>query len=103
MIKLEYLKVCFINVFVFCLIDLFPILFLCSCGHNVVTVSKGVGINFSWDGSNYVPNVKLGQWDQITYVVRGNSSAATTTVTGGNLGTGGIAQTIAFNSGTQLN
>ena len=30
---------------------------LCSCGHNVVTVSKGIGMNLSWDGANYVPNV----------------------------------------------
>lgn len=78
-------------------------LMLCSCGHNVVTVSKGIGLNFSWDGTNYVPNVKFGQWDQITYVPRGNTTMSTTTVTGGNLGSGGISQTVTFSAGTQLN
>ena len=78
-------------------------LLLCSCGHNVVTVSKGLGVNISWDGANYVPNIKLGNWDQITYVPRGNTSMTTTTVTGGNLGSGGISQSVTFTSGIQLN
>lgn len=76
---------------------------LCSCGHNVVTVSKGLGLNLSWDGANYIPNVKLGNWDVITYVPRGNTSMTTTTVTGGNLGSGGVSQSVTFSSGIQLN
>lgn len=76
---------------------------LCSCGHNVVTVSKGLGLNLSWDGANYVPNIKLGNWDVITYVPRGNTSMTTTTVTGGNLGSGGVSQSVTFSSGVQLN
>lgn len=101
--RLNQFKQIFCMIFAMCFCCGFLTLMLCSCGHNVVTVSKGIGMNLSWDGANYVPNVKFGQWDQITYVPRGNTSMSTTTVTGGNLGSGGISQTVTFSAGTQLN
>ena len=45
---------------------------LTSCGHNVVTHSRGVGMDISWDGSSYIPNLRLGQWDVTNAVVKEN-------------------------------
>lgn len=75
------------------------------CGHNIASQSKGIGIDVSWNGSNYVPNVRLGYWDDTTAVVRGNTSVSASTASGGGIiaGQGGTSQTIAISTGTQVN
>ena len=75
------------------------------CGHNIASQSKGIGIDVSWNGSNYVPNVRLGYWDDTTAVVRGNAAVSASTATGGGAlaGEGGTSQTIEIATGTQVN
>lgn len=80
-------------------------LLITSCGHNIASQSKGIGIDLSWNGSNYVPNVRLGYWDDTTAVVRGNTSVSASTATGGGMlaGQGGTSQTLQIATGTQVN
>lgn len=80
-------------------------LIVTSCGHNIASQSKGIGIDVSWNGSNYVPNVRLGYWDDTTAVVRGNAAVSASTATGGGAlaGEGGTSQTIQISTGTQIN
>ena len=60
-------------------------LMISSCGHNMVTQSKGIGIDVSWTGENYVPNIKLGYWDETSAAVRGNANVSASTASGGGL------------------
>ena len=80
-------------------------LMITSCGHNMVTQSKGIGIDISWTGENYVPNVKLGYWDETSAAVRGNATVSASTASGGGLlvGEGGTSQTLQIATGTQIN
>lgn len=54
---------------------------LAGCGHSVVTHSKGMGIDLAWDGGNYIPSVRLGQWDVTNAVVKENVDLEATTIT----------------------
>lgn len=72
---------------------------LSSCGHNVVTHSRGIGMDVSWDGSSYIPNFRLGQWDVTNAVVKENmdleantitKADATTSVSGETTGSNGV-------------
>lgn len=54
---------------------------LSGCGHNVVTHSRGIGIDISWDGSSYIPNLRLGQWDVTNAVVKENVDIEANTIT----------------------
>ena len=76
-----------------------------SCGHNIATQTKGIGIDVSWTGNSYVPNLKLGYWDDNNAVVRGNSSYSSSTASGSNIigGEGGTSQTLQIATGTQVN
>ncbi len=80
-------------------------LIITSCGHNMVTQSKGIGIDVSWTGENYVPNIKLGYWDETSAAVRGNATVSASTASGGGLlvGQGGTSQTLQIATGTQIN
>ena len=80
-------------------------LMITSCGHNMVTQSKGIGIDVSWTGENYVPNIKLGYWDETSAAVRGNANVSASTASGGGLlvGEGGTSQTFQIATGTQIN
>lgn len=80
-------------------------LMVTSCGHNMVTQSKGIGIDVSWTGENYVPNIKLGYWDETSAAVRGNANVSASTASGGGLmvGEGGTSQTFQIATGTQIN
>lgn len=80
-------------------------LIVTSCGHNMVTQSKGIGIDVSWTGENYVPNIKLGYWDETSAAVRGNANVSASTASGGGLmvGEGGTSQTFQIATGTQIN
>lgn len=51
------------------------------CGHNVVTHSRGIGMDVSWDGSSYIPNLRLGQWDVTNAVVKENVDVEANTIT----------------------
>ena len=79
---------------------------LCTgCGHNIATQTKGIGIDVSWTGNSYVPNLKLGYWDDNNAVVRGNTTVSSSTASGGNVigGGGGTSQTLQIATGTQVN
>ena len=54
---------------------------LSGCGHNVVTHNRGIGIDISWDGSSYIPNLRLGQWDVTNAVVKENVDIEANTIT----------------------
>ena len=56
------------------------------CGHNVVTHSRGIGIDVSWDGSSYIPNLRLGQWDVTNAVVKENVDVEANTITKADVG-----------------
>lgn len=88
-----------------CLLLVIGAFLLTGCGHNIASQSKGIGIDVSWNGSNYVPNVRLGYWDDTTAVVRGNAAVSASTATGGGAlaGEGGTSQTIEIATGTQVN
>lgn len=73
------------------------------CGHNVLTTSKGIGLELVMSGDNTMPTFRGGEWDAVSYVPRGNTAMSMTTSTGGILGTGGTSQTITVTAGTQLN
>lgn len=76
----------------------------CSCGHSVQSAAKGIGIEFSWNGQSYVPNIRLGYYDVNTAVVRGNTTFTTTTSSGGSIvGSGGTQTTTQMSAGVQLN
>ena len=60
---------------------------LSGCGHNVVTHSRGVGMDISWDGSSYIPNLRLGQWGVTNAVVKENVDVEANTITKADLGT----------------
>lgn len=49
----------FISVFL-CTLSIF---LLSGCGHNIVTHSKGWGIELSWQQDSLIPNLRLGYWD----------------------------------------
>lgn len=51
------------------------------CGHNVVTNSRGTGVEIAWDGSSYIPTIRLGQWDVTSVVVKENVTVDTSTNT----------------------
>lgn len=77
---------------------------LFGCGHSVQSNSKGIGIDLSWTGESYIPNVRVGYWDASTAVVRGNTSYTSTTATGGSLfNAGGTQTTTQLYAGPQLN
>ena len=79
---------------------------LCTgCGHNIATQTKGIGIDVSWTGNSYVPNLKLGYWDDNNAVVRGNTTMSSSTASGGSVigGDGGTSQTLQIATGTQVN
>ena len=80
-------------------------LLITSCGHNFATQSKGIGIDVSWTGESYIPNVRMGYWDDTTAVVRGNTTVSASTATGGGIlaGQGGTSQTLQIATGTQIN
>ena len=79
---------------------------LCTgCGHNIATQTKGIGIDVSWNSNSYVPNLKIGYWDDNNAVVRGNTSYSSSTASGSNVigGQGGTSQTLQIATGTQVN
>lgn len=101
-----------------CVAGVFICLLLTSCGHNSVIASKGYGIDISWTGESYIPNIRLGYWDNITTVVKENvdvevaSSAGLnasggtgqSTRTGANAVAGGNAgTTLKLKTGPQTN
>ena len=51
------------------------------CGHNIVSNSRGTGVEIAWDGSSYIPTFRLGQWDVTNVVVKENVSVETQTNT----------------------
>ena len=110
-------------------ISLFSLMFvlclLTGCGHNIVNVDRGVGVDIRvplpFSGENIVA-LKIGQIDSTSLILRGNAefktdssttgSLSTETLTGtdkksgnsGKLGTsGGIGQNIKFTTKLQLN
>ena len=70
---------------------------LTSCGHNVVTHSRGVGVDISWDGSSYIPNLRLGQWDVTNAVVKENMDVEANTITKADVSTSAGGEQIASN------
>lgn len=70
---------------------------LTSCGHNVVTHSRGVGMDISWDGSSYIPNLRLGQWDVTNAVVKENMDVEANTITQADVSTSASGDQIASN------
>lgn len=70
---------------------------LTSCGHNVVTHSRGVGMDISWDGSSYIPNLRLGQWDVTNAVVKENMDVEANTITKADVSTSASGDQIASN------
>lgn len=70
---------------------------LTSCGHNVVTHSRGVGVDISWDGSSYIPNLRLGQWDVTNAVVKENMDVEANTITKADVSTSAGGDKIASN------
>ena len=79
-------------------------LILFGCGHSVQSNSKGIGVDLSWTGESYIPNLRLGYWDASTAVIRGNTSYTSTTATGGSLfNAGGTQTTTQLYAGPQLN
>ena len=62
----------FVNTIFIIEIVLFYTLFMCGCGHNAVVASKGYGIDISWTGESYIPNLRLGYWDSTSAVVKEN-------------------------------
>lgn len=94
-----------LKLFMTTIIAMFIVFMVTGCGHNIASQSKGIGVNVSWNGDSYVPNVKLGYWDQNTAVVRGNTTFTSSTATGGGIlnGEGGTSQTLQLSTGTQVN
>lgn len=70
---------------------------LTSCGHNVVTHSRGIGMDVSWDGSSYIPNFRLGQWDVTNAVVKENMDLEANTITKADVSTSAGGEQIASN------
>lgn len=70
---------------------------LTSCGHNVVTHSRGVGMDISWDGSSYIPNLRLGQWDVTNAVVKENMDVEANTITQADVSTSASGEQLASN------
>lgn len=54
---------------------------LTGCGHNVVSNSRGTGVEITWDGGSYIPSFRLGQWDTTNVVVKENVEIETQTNT----------------------
>ena len=48
------------------------ILLLSGCGHNTAMHSKGYGIDISWQQDAFIPNVKVGYWDDSFAMVKEN-------------------------------
>lgn len=69
------------------------------CGHNVVTNSRGTGVEIAWDGSSYIPTIRLGQWDVTSVVVKENVTVDTSTNTTTAAGT----QVASTQTGTTTN
>ena len=69
------------------------------CGHNVVTNSRGTGVEIAWDGSSYIPTIRLGQWDVTSVVVKENVTVDTST----NTTTGAGTQVASTQTGTTTN
>ena len=55
------------------LICLVYLMFLCGCGSNAVVHSKGWGIDISWTGDSFIPNLRIGYWDVSTAIIRENA------------------------------
>ena len=72
---------------------------LSGCGHNVVTNSRGTGVEIAWDGSSYIPTLRLGQWDVTNVVVKENVTVDTAT----NTTTGAGTQVASTQTGTTTN
>lgn len=70
---------------------------LSSCGHNVVTHSRGIGMDVSWDGSSYIPNFRLGQWDVTNAVVKENVDLEANTITKADVDTAVSGETTGAN------
>lgn len=81
----------------FCVGGLSLTALLTSCGHNVVTHSRGVGMDISWDGSSYIPNLRLGQWDVTNAVVKENMDVEANTITKADVSTSASGEQIASN------
>lgn len=83
------------------------VVLLSGCGHSVVTVDKGIGIDLKIplpNGGSLI-NLRMGYIDSTTTVLRGNTSVQASNASGGNalsLGAG-TTQTVLVTSGPQLN
>lgn len=55
------------------LICLVCLVFLSGCGHNAVVHSKGWGVDISWNGDSFIPNLRIGYWDVSSAIVRENA------------------------------
>lgn len=80
-------------------------LLVTSCGHNIASQSKGIGIRVSWTGDSNFPELQAGYYDNNTGVIRGNATYTSSTATGGGLltGQGGTSQTFQLSTGIQVN
>ena len=110
---------------IFMFVFIGTLMVLTGCGHNIVNVDRGIGIDMRvplpFSGENIVA-LKIGQIDSTSLILRGNAefktdssttgSLSTETLTGtnkksgnsGKLGTsGGIGQNIKFTTKLQLN
>ena len=65
----------------------FTVILVTSCGHNVVTHSRGIGMDLSWDSSNYIPSFRIGSWDVTNTVIKENTDLEASTITNAGLGT----------------
>lgn len=81
----------------FCVGGLSLTAILTSCGHNVVTHSRGIGMDVSWDGSSYIPNFRLGQWDVTNAVVKENMDLEANTITKADVDTAVSGETTGSN------
>lgn len=61
----------FLNLLIFLSI-IFVSYVLIGCGHNVAAHSKGYGIDISWQQDSFVPNLKVGYWDDSYVIVKEN-------------------------------
>lgn len=104
------------------------LLVLTGCGHNIVNVDRGIGLDIRvplpFSGENIIA-LKIGQIDSTSLILRGNAEFKTDSSTSGSLNTeigtgntgtnnksnntsklgtsGGIGQNIIFNTKPQLN
>lgn len=58
------------------------------CGHNLVTQSKGWGIDMTWNPDALMPSIRLGYWDVSYAMVKENASVEMQSNAGLNADTG---------------